>query len=434
MAPLTGGNASGRLFVLDLRFIRENREAVRENLRSRGADVDLDHLLELDEERRRLVSELNELRRQRNELSKSMKGRKPTDEERARGRGLKEREPELQTELDRVGDELDRVQRAVPNMVRPDVPAGSDPSANEEIRRWGEPPSFDFEPRDHVELAAALDLVDFEAGAKTSGQKFYFLKNEAVLLEHALIRYAIDRVRARGFTLFQTPDLARREVCAGTGFSTSGPEKQIYTIEGEDLALIGTAEITLSGLHAGEILEADALPLRYCGFSHCFRMEAGAAGRTGRGLYRVHQFSKVEMFAFTLPDESEGMQQEILEIEEEIFQGLEIPYRVMLLCGGDSATQSARTYDIEAWMPGRDSGSSGEVTSASTCTDFQSRRLNIRFRDPKTSRTRFVHMLNGTAIALPRTLIPLLEDHQKSDGSIEIPKALRPYTGFDRIG
>ena len=249
-----------------------------------------------------------------------------------------------------------------------------------------------------------------------------------------MVRYALERIRAHGFTLFHTPDLARREVCAGTGYTASGPEKQIYTIEDEDLALIGTAEITLSGMHAGEMLEAEQLPLRYGGFSHCFRMEAGAAGRAGRGLYRVHQFSKVEMFAFTHPDESEPMHEEILEIEEEIFRGLEIPYRVLLLCGGDAATQSARTYDIEAWMPGREGGSYGEVTSASTCTDFQARRLGIRFRDPGTRKTRLVHMLNGTAIALPRALIPLMENHQQHDGAIEIPQALRPYTGFDRIG
>ncbi len=420
--------------MLDLRFIRENPDTVRENLRKRGAAVDLDALLALDEDRRQLITDLEKLRQQRNELAKSMKGRKPSDSERDQGRELKKREPELQTELDRVAAEIDALLRVIPNLVHPDVPEGASEEANLELRRSGEPRKFDFEPRDHIQLAALHDLVDFEAGAKTSGQKFYFLKNEAVLLEQALVRYALDRVRARGFTLFQTPDLARREVCAGTGYTASGPEKQIYTIEDEDLALIGTAEITLSGMHAGDLLDAQDLPLRYGGFSHCFRMEAGAAGRAGRGLYRVHQFSKVEMFAFTHPDDSEAMHQEILEIEEDIFRELELPFRVMLLCGGDSASQSARTYDIEAWMPGRDGGSYGEVTSASTCTDFQARRMDIRFRDAETRKIRFVHMLNGTAIALPRTLIPLLENHQQRDGSITIPEALRTYAGFDRIG
>ncbi|MEE2703169.1 MAG: serine--tRNA ligase [Myxococcota bacterium] len=420
--------------MLDLRFIRENPDTVRENLRKRGAAVDLDALLALDEDRRQLITDLEKLRQQRNELAKSMKGRKPSDSERDQGRELKKREPELQTELDRVAAEVDALLRVIPNLVHPDVPEGASEEANLELRRSGEPRKFDFEPRDHIQLAALHDLVDFEAGAKTSGQKFYFLKNEAVLLEQALVRYALDRVRARGFTLFQTPDLARREVCAGTGYTASGPEKQIYTIEDEDLALIGTAEITLSGMHAGDLLDAQDLPLRYGGFSHCFRMEAGAAGRAGRGLYRVHQFSKVEIFAFTHPDDSEAMHQEILEIEEDIFRELELPFRVMLLCGGDSASQAARTYDIEAWMPGRDGGSYGEVTSASTCTDFQARRMDIRFRDAETRKIRFVHMLNGTAIALPRTLIPLLENHQQRDGSITIPEALRTYAGFDRIG
>ncbi|NRA04130.1 MAG: serine--tRNA ligase [Myxococcales bacterium] len=420
--------------MLDLRFIRENPDTVRENLRKRGASVDLDALLSLDQERRQLITDLEELRRQRNELAKSMKGRKPSDAEREQGRELKQREPGLQAELERIEAEIDALLRTIPNLVQPDVPEGASEEANLELRRSGQPREFDFEPRDHLELVALHDLVDFEAGAKTSGQKFYFLKNEAVLLEQGLIRYALDRARAHGFTLFHTPDLARREVCAGTGYNPSGPEKQIYTIEDEDLALIGTAEITLSGMHAGDIFEAQDLPLRYCGFSHCFRMEAGAAGRGGRGLYRVHQFSKVELFAFTHPDESEAMFQEILEIEEGIFQGLELPFRVLALCGGDSAAQSARTYDIEAWMPGRDGGSYGEVTSASNCTDFQARRLDIRFRDADTRKTRYVHMLNGTAIALPRTLIPLLENHQQRDGSITIPEALRVYTGFDRIG
>jgi seryl-tRNA synthetase len=420
--------------MLDLRFVRENLDAVRDNLRRRGAKVDLDALVALDAERRRVSTELDGVRQQRNALAASMKGRKPSDEERARGKELKDSEPRLEAEVARVEAALDELLRALPNMTRPDVPAGADEAHNLEVRRWGEPRRFEFEPLDHLALAEKHGIIDFEAGAKTTGQKFYFLRDEGVLLEASLVRYALDRARARGFTLLQTPDLARRGVCAGTGFNPSGPEKQIYTIEGEDLALIGTAEITLSGLHAAEVLDAARLPLRYCGLSHCFRMEAGAAGRYGRGLYRVHQFTKVELFAYTHPDRSDAMQQEILALEEEIFQGLEIPYRVMLLCGGEAATQSARTYDIEAWMPGRDGGAYGEVTSASNCTDYQARRLDIRFRDPETGKLRFVHMLNGTAIALSRGPIALLENHQQADGSIRIPPALARYTGFDRIG
>jgi len=421
--------------VLDLKFIRENPDRVRANLLARGSSVDLDRLLALDEQRRSLVNELDEPRRLRNEHSAAIKGRRPSDAERERGRELKEAEPRLENELREAEAELDALNRSIPNLTQPDVPPGRDESANKLVRRWGEPPRFGFEPLDHVALSEKHDLVDFEGGAKVTGPKFYFLKNEAVLLEHALVRYALEILRARGFTLMQTPDLARREVCARTGYSPDGPERQIYTIEDSDLALIGTSEVTLSGLHAGDLLEPEQLPLRYGGLSHCFRVEAGGAGRVGRGLYRVHQFTKVEMFAYTHPDASEDMHHEFLAIEEQVFQGLELPYRVMLLCGGDAAAQSARTYDIEAWMPGRSEGGSyGEITSSSTCTDYQARRLGIRFRDASSGKSRFVHMLNGTAVATARLLIPLLEIHQQADGSIRIPKALQPYTGFDRIG
>jgi seryl-tRNA synthetase len=421
--------------VLDVRFIRENLEAVRENLLARGARADLERLLELDDGRRDLLHKLNEVRRLRNELAGQIQGRRPTDTERERGRELKEREPELEKELNSVQAQFDTELAALPNLTLPGVPAGVSEDHNIEVRRWGEIPRFDFKALDHVALTERHDLVDFEAGAKVTGPKFYFLKNELVLLEHALIRLALERARARGFTLFQTPDLAKREVCRGTGFNPSGPERQIYTIEDQDLALVGTAEITLSGLHADEILESATLPRRYCGLSHCYRVEAGAAGRFGRGLYRVHQFTKVELFAYAHPDRSSEIQEEILSLEEEIFQALELPYRVMLLCGGEAATQSARTYDIEAWMPGRgEGGSFGEVTSASNCTDYQSRRLNIRFRDPESGKNRWVHMLNGTAVSCARALVALIEIHQQPDESIRIPRALQAYTGFDKIG
>ncbi len=421
--------------MLELRLIRENAGRVREVCEMRGVSVDIDRLLELDALRRERVAEQQQVRERRNEIAKQIKGRKPSDAEREEGKRLKERDAELEVELERTAGELERLHRLVPNLPLPDVPPGRTEADNLEVRRWGTPPRFDFAPRDHVELAALHDLIDFEGGAKVTGQKFYFLKNEAVLLEQAMVRFALEIARAHGFTLFQTPDLARTEVAAGTGFNPQGPETQVYSIPAQDLVLIGTAEITLGGLHRDDILEPERLPLRYCGVSHCFRTEAGSAGRESKGLYRVHQFTKVELFAFTHPDESDEMQRRILAIEEEVFQKLEIPYRVMLLCPGESAVQSARTYDIEAWMPGRgEGGSYGEVTSASNCTDYQARRLNIRFRDPSTRRTRLVHMLNGTALAMSRGPIVVLENHQQADGSIRIPKALIPYTGFDRIG
>ena len=421
--------------VLDLRFIQENLDAVRENCRRRKLDVDLDRLLELIERRLSLLAEQQSLREQRNTLAKKMKGRKPSDEERALGKQLKERETPLDEELREALEELQILHAQVPNMSHAGTPTGDDEAANRELRRFGEPTRFDFAPRDHVELGELHDLIDFESGAKVTGQKFYFLKNELVLLEQALVRYALGFLRDHGFTLFQTPDLARTEVAEGLGFNPRGEETQVYSIANEDLVLVGTAEITLGGLHRNEILEAESLPRRYCGLSHCFRTEAGAAGRAGKGLYRVHQFTKVEMFAFTQPDASESMHEEFVQLEEEIFRGLEVPFRVVDVCTGDLGAPAYRKYDLEAWMPGRGEGGDwGEITSTSNCTDYQARRMGIRFRESKTGKPRFVHMLNGTAIALSRALIALLENHQRADGSIEIPKVLRPYTGFDRIG
>jgi seryl-tRNA synthetase len=419
--------------VLELKYIRENLDAVRENCRDRGLEVDLERLLALDERRRALIAEQQELREQRNALAQTMKGRKPSDEERERGRQLKEREAPLSAELEQVELELRTLQRQVPNRTHPDVPVGEDDEDNLELRRFGEPTRFDFPPLDHVELGERHDLIDFEAGARVAGQKWYYLKNEAVLLEHALTRYALDFLRARGFTLFQTPDVARTEIADGLGFNPRGEETNVYSLEDHDLVLVGTAEITLAGLHQDQILDAADLPLRYCGFSHCFRVEAGAAGRAGRGLYRVHQFSKVEMFVYAHPDESEALHEELVGYEEEIFRSLEIPFRTVDVCTGDLGAPAYRKYDLEAWMPGRGEGGSwGEITSTSNCTDYQARRLGIRFREG--GRTRHVHLLNGTAISMCRALLAVLENHQREDRSIAIPKVLQPYAGFERIG
>ncbi len=421
--------------MLDLRFVRENLDAVRENCARRGVSLDVDRLLSLDDERRALLVEQQELRERRNELAKRIKGRKPSDEQRALGKQLKERDGSLEQRLKDVAAELHGLNARAPNMTHPDVPVGATEEDNRELRTVGKVPEFGFTPRDHLALAELHDLLDFESGAKVSGQKFYFLKNELVLLEQALVRYALDLVRGRGFTLFQTPDLARTEVAEGLGFNPRGEETNIYSLDGHDLVLVGTAEITLGGLHLDEILDAEALPLRYCGLSHCFRVEAGAAGRAGRGLYRVHQFTKVEMLCFCRPQDSPAMHEEFVGIEEEVFTALEIPFRVVDVCTGDLGAPAYRKYDLEAWMPGRgEDGAWGEITSTSNCTDYQARRLNVRYRDPEARKPRFVHMLNGTVISCARAMLALMEIHQREDGSIEIPKVLRPYTGFDRIG
>ena len=416
--------------MLDLRFIQENLDAVRANCRNRRLDLDLDRLVELSERRRSLLAEQQSLREQRNKLAKEIKGRKPSEQERALGKALKEREAPLEDELREILAELQALHRQVPNMSHADSPVGGDESDNRELRRYGEPPSFSFEPRDHVELGAMHDLIDFEGGAKVAGQKFYFLKNELVLLEQALVRYVLGFLRERGFTLFQTPDLARTEVAEGLGFNPRGEETQVYSVANEDLVLIGTAEITLGGLHRDEIMDEESLPRRYSGLSHCFRTEAGAAGRAGKGLYRVHQFTKIEMFAFTHPDSSEAIHEEFVKIEEEIFKALEVPFRVVDVCTGDLGAPAYRKYDLEAWMPGRgDSGDWGEITSTSNCTDYQARRLGIRFRDADTGKTRHVHLLNGTAISMCRALLAIFENHQRADGTLHVPEPLRPYLG-----
>jgi seryl-tRNA synthetase len=280
-----------------------------------------------------------------------------------------------------------------------------------------------------VELGEALEIIDFDAGAKTTGSKFYFLRGDAVLLEMALTRYVLDILVERGYRPTITPDLARDEALVGTGFIPRGPETQIYSVEDSDLSMIATAEITLAGQHADEILDSDYLPLRYAGISHCFRTEAGSHGRASRGLYRVHQFTKVEMFAFTTPEQSDEIHEEMVEIEEHIFQGLGLPYRVVDICTGDLGGAAYRKYDLEAWMPGRgEAGEFGEVTSTSNTTDYQARRLLIRYRK-EGGRPQLLHTLNGTAIALSRALIALLEIYQREDGCVDVPEALVPYLG-----
>ena len=411
--------------MLDLRILRERAADVAANIRNRNLKLDLEALLAVDRQAREAQAELEGVRRRRNEIGGLMKGplaaaqRQPLVQE---GRELKERDAELEKASEALAARRDELLAQVPNFTHPDAPVGADESANRVLRQHGEPPAFDFEPKDHVALMEALDLVDFEGGAKVAGQKFYFLKNEAVLLELALIGFAVKLLQEEGFTPFITPDVARQEILFGIGFNPRGESTQIYSIAGTDLSLVATAEITLGGLLAGEIVEAERLPLLYAGVSHCFRTEAGSAGRESRGLYRVHQFSKVEMFAFTVPEESDAMHQRLLAVEERIYRELGIPYRVVDICTGDLGAPAYRKFDLEAWMPGR--GQWGEITSTSNCTDYQARRLNIRYRERAKKGLQHLHMLNGTAIAVSRTIIALLEHGQRKDGSIRLPPCL----------
>jgi seryl-tRNA synthetase len=418
--------------VLDLRFIRENAAAVEENRKNRGIEADVGLVVGLADRRSALIQELNELKRRQNQLAKSV-GRERDEETRQRlieeSRTMKERIPQKEKELGRLEERLREEQLKIPNMTHPDAPIGEDESENVEIRRWGEIPDFGFEPKDHVELGDSLGIIDFDAGTKVAGSKFYFLRGDAVILELGLVRYAMDVLVERGYRPTITPDLARDEMLVGTGFIPRGPETQIYSVEDSDLSLIATAEITLAGSLADDILDEEQLPIRLAGLSHCFRTEAGSHGRASRGLYRVHQFTKVEMFAFTTPEQSEAMHNEMLEVEEQIFQGLGLPYRVVDICTGDLGGAAYRKYDLEAWMPGR--GDYGEVTSTSNTIDYQARRLRIRHR--KDGRPQLLHTLNGTALAISRTLIALLEIYQQEDGSVMLPKALIPYVGKERI-
>ena len=422
--------------MLDLRFIRENADAVKANVRNRFMEVDVDRVIELYDRRNMLISETDTLRQQRNENAKKMKGRLEPEQRNAlieEGRSLKESIAGAEKQLSETEGELNALASRVPNMAHPEAPVGKEDKDNLEISRSGSVPEFSFKAKDHVELGAELDLVDFDTAARVAGPKFYYLKNEAVFLELALSRYALDILTRKGFTPAITPDIARVEILEGIGFNPRGAESNIYSLEGTDTCLVGTAEITLGGYFADSIIEADRLPVRMAGLSHCFRREAGGAGQYSKGLYRVHQFSKVEMFVFCKPEDSEKIHQELLEIEKEIFSSLDIPFRVVDTCTGDLGAPAYRKYDLEAWMPGRgEAGEWGEVTSTSNCTDYQARRLGIRYKDTD-GKNRYVHMLNGTAVAVSRAIISIMENFQNEDGSIRIPEKLVPYTGFDLI-
>ena len=424
--------------MLDRKFIVENAALVQQNCERRGVPADIARLVELETKRREKLIEVQDLNRRANEVAKSIGKAKDASEREARkeeGRTLRGQCEAAQAEHDRLDQEVLNIQELIPNMTHPDAPVGGGDEANREVRRGRTTvPKFDFAAEDHVAIGQRLDLIDLEGGALTTGHGFYFLRNEAVLLELALQQYAVKLLIDEGFTPTITPDLARDEIISGIGYIPRGESTQIYSIENSDLSLVATAEITLGGRYAGHTFDADELPLKLCGLSHCFRTEAGAGGRATRGIYRVHQFTKVEMFAFTLPDQSDAMLEDLCRIECRIFDELGIPYRVVDTATGDLGGPAYRKYDLEAWMPGRGEGGEwGEVTSTSNCTDFQARRLNTRYKRKGEKGTNFVHTLNGTAVALSRTLLAILETYQQADGSVIVPEVLRPWVGKERI-
>ncbi len=412
--------------MLDPRWIRENTEEVRRNLERRRVTLNLDAWLQLDQRRTQTLQKVEALRAERKAGSKG----KPTEEQRERLRALGDQIARAEADLQAIEAEWRDLLEQIPNLTHPDVPEGGEEDFRI-LQVVGEPTQFPFVPKDHVELGEAADLIDFRHAAEVAGSGFYYLKGGLVALDLALQQYAFHQVLQEGFLPMVTPDLARQEVLKGIGFNPRGQEKQIYNIEESDLSLIATAEITLGGYHMNEILAEDALPKAYAGLSHCFRTEAGSYGRESRGLYRVHQFSKVEMFVFCRPEDSDAWHERLRDIEVKIFKGLGLPFRVIDTAAGDLGAPAYRKYDQEAWLPGR--GKYGEVTSTSNTTDYQARRLNIRFRRNETGKVEFVHTLNGTAVATSRAILAIMENYQQEDGSIRVPEVLVPYMGVEVI-
>ncbi|KAH8933462.1 hypothetical protein BDL97_18G031500 [Sphagnum fallax] len=432
---------------IDFKWIRENKDAVAANIRNRKSAGDVELVVELYEQSVNLSQDIDKLRSERNAVASAMKGKLDLafrEELIDQGKQLKEQVAELEGKLAVLSERLQQEGQRIPNMTHPSVPIGSEDVAS--LRKEvGSQREFNFPVKDHVELGLALDLFDFEAASEVSGTKFYYLKNEAVLLELALINWTLSQLLLKGFVPLSTPDLVRSTVIEKCGFQPRGQNTQVYSVEGTDLCLAGTAEVPVGGMYMDSMLPEASLPLKLVAFSHCFRTEAGAAGAATRGLYRVHQFSKLEMFVITQPEDSDTLHEELISIEEELYCSLGLHYKTLDMSSEDLGAPAYRKFDIEAWMPGL--CRYGEISSASNCTDYQSRRLNIRYRpatpaatgthqSPKSRKAKttlpplqFVHTLNATACAVPRMIIAILENNQQEDGSVVIPDVLRPFMG-----
>jgi seryl-tRNA synthetase len=421
--------------MLDLKLIRSDPERVKAALARRGAAEQVDELLALDARRRELLPRIEGAQAERKTISKQIGEAKQRGEEAGEQMAavaeLKQAIESGKAELEQVDADLQRVATALPNLPDPDAPEGMTEEDAVVLREEGERPSFDFEPRDHLEIGSELDLIDMEAGARVSGSRFAYIKGDLVLLELALVRFALDLVREEGHEPVVPPVLVREEALVGTGF-LPGDRDQIYEVPNDELFLVGTSEVPLAALHADEILAAEQLPIRYAGFSPCFRREAGAGGRDTRGIFRVHQFDKVEMFSFVEPSQSAAEHERLLAIEERILAELEIPYRIVNVAAGDLGAPAAKKYDCEAWIPSQ--GRYRELTSCSNTTDYQARRLACRYRPNEDEAPEVVHTLNGTAVAVGRTMIALIENRQERDGGFTLPTILHSYGAPARIG
>ncbi|MGH8072274.1 MAG: serine--tRNA ligase [Candidatus Entotheonellia bacterium] len=420
--------------MLDIAFIREFPEVVKAGAKKKRMQVDVDRLLDVDRQRRALITEIEQLRAERNRHSKKVSGVPPDEREAllAETRALAAQLKHSETALAPLEEEFERLMLQVPNVPAPDVPEGLTDADNVEIRRWGELPAFAFAPRDHVELGETLDLIDIKRAVRIAGTRTYYLKNEAVLLEWAVLRFTLDHMIRKGFTPMLVPHLVKDEAMIGTAYFPGG-EEQAYRLEKDGVNLIGTSEVPLTAYHYDEILDEAELPKRYVGISTCYRREAGTYGRDTHGIYRIHQFHKVEQVIISVADEQVSIaeHERIVRNAEEVLQALQLPYRVVNVCGGDLGAPQVKKFDIETWMPGRNAYS--ETHSASRFYDFQARRLKLRYRD-RQGRVHYAHTLNNTVIASPRILIPLLEIYQQEDGSVIVPEVLRPYMGgMERI-
>ena len=420
--------------MLDPKLIKENPQIIQEMLNSRDIEFDLDGLIDADKQRREFILKTDELRKKKNQVALEISQKKKAGEDTTiildEMKKISKELSGLESSQEEIEKKYMRLALTIPNLVHQSVPIGKDNSANKEIKIWGKIPEFDFKVNDHIDISERLDLVDLERAAKVAGARFYYLKNDLVKLNQALIHYSLDFLAGKNYSLVQPPYMINHQSMEGA-IITDDFEEVIYKIEDEDLYLIGTSEHAMAAMHSGEIIEGKDLPLRYAGVSPCFRKEAGAHGRDQKGIFRVHQFDKIEQFVFTRPEDSWKEHERMLAIAEEFYQNLEIPYKVMLLSSGDMGKISSKTYDIEAWMAGQNAYR--EVVSCSNCLDFQTRRLKIRYREKTNEETKYLHTLNSTLIATTRVLVSIMENFQNKDGHITIPKVLQKYMGQNTI-
>ena len=416
--------------MLDPKLIREKPQMIQDMLKARSVDFDLEGLVEVEQKRREFIVKTDDLRKKKNELALLISQRKKKGEDITptliEMKDISSKLTEFETEQEIIENKYSKLSLTIPNLIHDTVPIGSDEQDNKEIKKWGNTPSFDFKINDHIDISENLGLVDLERAAKVAGSRFYYMKNDLVRLNQSLIHYALDFLAEKEYALVQPPYMINRESMEGAVIADDF-EDVIYKVEQEDLYMIGTSEHAMAAMHSKEIMDGKDLPIRYAGISPCFRKEAGAHGRDQKGIFRVHQFDKIEQFVFSRPEESWKEHEKMLAVAEEFYQNLGIPHRVMLLSTGDMGKISAKTYDIEAWMAGQNAYR--EIVSCSNCLDFQARRLKIRFRDKTNEETQFLHTLNSTLIATTRVIVSIMENFQTKDGHITIPQVLQRYMG-----